>query len=300
MTLPVQRISTVLAAAATYDLTDLSTVRDELGLKVTDTSNNAWLARAITQVSRAIERHCKRRFAPEWLQDIIQFGRDPFPGARFAGDNEIALARWPLLAVLSVTQSLPNGIVRTLAAGVDFIVDMSTGCLLRLGRDGRIERWEAIPLTVQYIAGFGDLVIETLPVPAVAPYQVTVSQAASWSVAQSVAYASGEMLKPVGADPAQGQYSVAAGVYTFNVADEGQGLTFSYATFKVPDDLVDVVLQLITGRVAAKGRDPALIQRERPGIGVERFWFGGTPGQDGQFPPDVAAALDEYRVPTVA
>ncbi len=36
-------VTSVLAAAASYNLTDLPTVKTELSLKASDTSNDAWL-----------------------------------------------------------------------------------------------------------------------------------------------------------------------------------------------------------------------------------------------------------------
>jgi hypothetical protein len=87
----------------------------------------------------------------------------------------------------------------------------------------------------------------------------------------------------------------ATGVYTFAAAETGQTLTFAYATFVAPDDLVEIALRLITSRFKAKDRDPALVQQDTPGIGTQRWWFGGAPGQKGPFPPDVEAALDGYR-----
>jgi hypothetical protein len=300
MTLPIERITTVLAAAASYDLTDLETVKDELSIGDSNTSDDSWLTRAIGQVSRAIERHCNRRFVPEQLQDLFQFGRDPFPGARFGGEDEIALARWPLLSVGSVSQSLPNGVTKTLVAGTDFLADLAKGRLLRLRSDGRIQRWEAFPLSVQYTAGYGALVQENDAVPSAAPYTVAVSQASAFSCDQSVAYASGTALARVAANPAQGQYSVAGGIYTFNAADEGQALAFAYATAAVPDDLVEICLRLITARYSAKDRDPNLIQQDTPGVGTQRWWFGGAPGQKGAFPPDIEAALEDYRPAKVA
>ncbi len=306
MSLRIERITSVIATAATYDLVDLETVKDELQIKPSDTSKDRWLCRAIRQISSSVAGYTKRVFAPEVLQDVIQFGRDPFPGARFNGDNELPLTRWPILAVMSVTQALPNGNTKILVEGVDFTVDADTGRLLRLKSDGRIERWESFPLTVTYTAGFGALTTTTVTVPP--SFQAALFVDKDFSCTQSVAYASGVALAQVPANPAQGQYSLTVGVgdfpsaqlYGFNPADAGQVLTVAYATFRVPDDLVDACLQLITGRSAARGRDPALIQRDTPGVGTERFWFGGTPGQSGQFPPDIEAMLDRYRTPTVA
>lgn len=70
---------------------------------------------------------------------------------------------------------------------------------------------------------------EAAIVPAAAPYTVNSANAAHWSADMGVVYAAtGLALTPVAAAPAAGQYSVAAGVYTFAAADEGAALQISY------------------------------------------------------------------------
>lgn len=289
-------IMTVLSAAATYDLTTLTTVRDELALKPADTANDTWLSRAITQVSKSIMTEANRVFAPEYVQDAFDV-----PRARYQipnGAAELQLSRWPILSVTSVVQTSDTAV--TLVEGVDFRVDYATGALYRLdATTDTIMAWEALPVTVKYSAGYGAAVSEAHSVPGTGPYTVTVAKADSFSCDQTVSYASGTVLTPVTASPAQGQYTVSKGVYIFNAADAGQALTFVYCTAQIPDDIVDATLQLVTARFRAKGRDPALVQRETPGVGSERFWFGGAPGQTGPFPPDIEALVDNYRVPVV-
>ena len=68
------------------------------------------------------------------------------------------------------------------------------------------------------------------------PYTVTVNQPSAWQFDTAVSFLPGdEQLKNVPANPAQGQYSAAAGVYTFNVQDAGgsplpHSLTASWPT----------------------------------------------------------------------
>lgn len=293
-------VTTVLAAAASSSLTDLATVKDELSIDEANTSDDAWLGRAIRQVSMAIANHTKRVFPPELVQDAFDVQQDAYPYQTPGGFAQLELTRWPVLTVLSVVQTLGPGSTQALTEGTDFRLDPATGRLLRLNAfTGTGSLWEALPVTVQYVAGYGATLQEVHPVP-VSPHQVTVSQAATFSCDQQVNYANGAALLRVAAAPAQGQYSVAAGIYTFNVADVGQSLTFAYATFSTPDDLVEVALRLITSRYKSKDRDPALVQQDTPGVGTQRWWFGGAPGQKGPFPPDIEASLDAYRMPVVA
>jgi hypothetical protein len=301
-------VTTVLSAAASYSLTDLATVKDEISIDTADTSNDAWLGRAIVNVSQAIASHTKRVFAPEQVQDVFDIQQDPYPYQTPGGFPQLELSRYPVLSVASVVQTLAPGnaaltpptqaVTQALVQNTDFRLDPATGRLLRLNPfTGVGTTWEALPVTVVYAAGYGDQVSETHDVPASSPYQVTVAEADDFSCDLGVAYANGTALAAVPASPAQGQYAVdtETGVYTFNSADAGQLLTFDYATFVVPSDLEDVTLRLITARYSAKDRDPALIQDEQPGVGVRRYWFGGAPGQKGPFPPDIEAQLDAYR-----
>lgn len=292
-------VTTVLAKAASYDLTDLETAKDELAIGLSASSADTWLRRAIGQVSKAVMNETNRVFAPEYLQDAFDVGRSR---SRVRGQAALQLTRWPVLAVSSVVQGL-TGQTRALTEDADFRVDYASGALYRLAPDtGAIIAWEGLPVSVNYSAGFGAAVHESHAVPASpGPYTVAIAQAASFSCDQTVSYGNGTLLTPVAANPAQAQYTVSSGgQYGFNAADTGQALTFAYCTRAIPADLVDAALRLVTARYKAKGRDPALVQQESAGTGVQRFWFGGAPGQTGPFPPDISAALDNYRVPVSA
>lgn len=293
-------VTTVLSAAASHNLTDLATVKDELSLATADTSDDVWLDRAIRQVSKAIANNCNRVFPPELVQDVIDIQQDAYPYQTPGGFAELQLSRWPLLTVVSVTQTLSLGTTQALTEGVDFRVDPETGHLLRLSPfTGAVTTWEARPVTVQYVAGYGAIVQESHVVPGSSPWQVSVAQATAFSCDQAVSSGGAPLTRVAGA-PVAGQYAVAAGVYTFAAADAGKTMVFSYAVVAVPDDLVDIGLRLITARFKSKDRDPALIQQDTPGVGTQRWWFGGAPGQRGAFPPDIEADLDNYRMPVVA
>lgn len=292
-------VTTVLAGAASFGVTDLATVMDELSITSGSTANDAWLSRAIIQVSKAMMQETNRVFAPEYLQDIIDTKRmrSQVPN----GLTEVQLSRFPVIMVASVVQlSSSAGISTTLAEGTDFRVDYESGTLRRLNSStGSEMAWEALPLAVKYVAGFGAMATEQHTVPATSTYTVVVSQAAAFSCDQAVTYASGAALTRVAANPAAGQYTLAGatGTYTFAAGDASKPLTFSYAVRDMPDDLEQACLEIVTGRFRDRGRNPALISREQPGVGVERFWFGGTPGQRGAFAPAIQAMLDNYSVP---
>ncbi len=70
---------------------------------------------------------------------------------------------------------------------------------------------------------------EAQSVPASTPFTVSVANAAAWQDDYGVVYAAtGLPLTKVASAPASGQYSVAAGVYTFNSADAGKAVLISY------------------------------------------------------------------------
>ena len=70
---------------------------------------------------------------------------------------------------------------------------------------------------------------EVTSVPAVSPFTYSTTFHATFVADQGVVYAStGLPLKVVASSPAIGQYSVAAGVYTFSSADAGAAILVSY------------------------------------------------------------------------
>ena len=288
--------TSIVSAAVNYDLTDLYTAKNELC--ISSPANDVWLGQAISQVSRSIASYVKRVLVPEVVQDQfdIQLQR---PSSSLRGDEELQLTRWPVLSVVSVVQKLSDGSALTLVEGTDYRVNTATGTLLRLNSSGFGSVWEVLPVTVTYMAGYGTKVLEVAVVPA-SPYKVTVAQSAAFSCDQSVSYANGNKLVQVAASPATGQYSITAGVYTFAAADTGQSLTIVYGVKNAPADLVEACLRLVNARFRSKDRDPSLVQQETPGVGVQRWWVGGTPGQHSPFAPDIEHILDPYIMPVMA
>jgi hypothetical protein len=65
-------------------------------------------------------------------------------------------------------------------------------------------------------------------VPAVTTYTITVSNSATWSTDLGVTYANGNAFTKVASAPTAGQYSVAAGIYTFAAADASAQVFISY------------------------------------------------------------------------
>jgi len=293
--------STVLCGAASFALTDLASAKDELQLQSSNTSHDTWLTGVIGRISQMMANYTNRTLVPELVRDVVDIDRDNYPYQSPGGFAAIQLSRWPVIGMISVIQTLSPTQTLALVEGTDYRLDAANGLLLKLNAyTGTGSLWDACPVTVIYSAGYGDLVTETQTIPASTPWRVTVSKSTMFSCDQQVSFAGGAALTRVTGAPTAGQYSVAAGVYTFAAADAGKAVTIGYAVRDIPADLVDMCLRLVVARFRARGRDPMLMQRDTPDVGSERFWVGGTMGQDGPFPPDITSALDTFRVPVIA
>jgi hypothetical protein len=51
-------------------------------------------------------------------------------------------------------------------------------------------------------------------------------------------------------------------------------VTITYGQTKIPDDVVDAALRLVTMRFKQKGRDPMLMSQSQPNLGDKRWWVG--------------------------
>ncbi len=100
----VTRVTTLVAAAADYALIDLATVKDELDIPSTDTSQDNFLNRAIAQVSAAVARYCNRAaalaaeasFPVETVADLFYPDRDAYPYQVPGGMQPLQLSHWPI------------------------------------------------------------------------------------------------------------------------------------------------------------------------------------------------------------
>lgn len=141
--MPAETITSVVTAAATFDLVDLDTVKHEL--KITDTEHDTFLARSITHVSRTIASYCNRVLASEKIRDVIYapLGRD-----------ELKLSRFPVISVASATFADGAGGQTTITENTDFVVDKDRGWLIRIGSTGVPTSWYTATSTITYTAGF--------------------------------------------------------------------------------------------------------------------------------------------------
>lgn len=146
-------------------------------------------------------------------------------------------------------------------------------------------------------------VTENAVIPAApGPFTVTVAKAAAWNGDAGVVLAvTGAALTPVAADPDDGEYAVAAGVYTFNAAQAGLGVSISFTTV-MP---ADTVLARLVAAGSAFVQGPAGIGYEVAAQSYALVLDG--PGGDvlvlGSKPPLTAVAslaIDGVTIPLAA
>lgn len=296
-------ITTVLSPAVAgdddagpYDLTDLATAKDELSIPDSDSTNDLWLERAISQASIAIKNFCKRVFQVEGVQDLFYIEQDPYPYQLPGGVFPLQLSRWPLLPSETVFEFL--GDVSSGSAVVLNVTEIDTllkgtpvsGTGIPAGAKidsidktaGSITLDQAATGThVQETLSTGFVVVqnrqpgETCVLVEDQDYRIDADK--GWLICLN--RFSGQAQKWA-ALPVTVQYSA------------------GYAT--IPDDLVDACLRQITGRFKAKGRDPMLKSQDQPGLGNQQYWIGSPPGAYGALAPEVVQMVEHYRVPSTA
>lgn len=298
-------VTTVQVAAASYDLTDIDTIKDDLG--ITDNATNVVLQRYITSVSAFFKKYSNITFHVESLTDLLYIDQDPYPYQTPGGVQPLQLSRFPIVSVASVNQIIAsatvNGVttntLQPLAAGTDYQLDAKNGQLIRLNPFTGVQTaWEALPVIVQYSAGYGALATEAGTVPASSPYQITAENADQFAIDYGVSYANGPPLVAVAISPAVGQYSQSSGTYTFNPGDASASVSYKYAYTIIPADIADAALRLVNARFNKRLRDPNVKQENIPGVIERAFWI--DTGSAGNLPPDIREMLDVYRVPVVA
>ncbi len=145
--MPVEVISTVTVEAGSYDLTDLATVKTELG--ITASTYDTQLDRYITVASLAAGQYCNRVFVVETVQDRFDI---TFARLRFGGEPHLQASRWPIVTMSSLTES-----GTALVKDTDYKVDVVTGKFIRLDTNGDPTTWGQSPVLATYSAGFATI-----------------------------------------------------------------------------------------------------------------------------------------------
>jgi hypothetical protein len=153
----------VMTPAASYDMTTLDVVKDELA--ITDTSADARLKRWITASSRTIQNYTRRVFAQETVvETFYQSGVNagiplgvpivppliPLAMPRYDAMWAIRLKRFPVGAMASIT--VDGNTLDTSG----YFLDANCGLLYRTDSSGNPVRWLCQQVVVTYTGGYAD------------------------------------------------------------------------------------------------------------------------------------------------
>ena len=288
-------ITTTTIPASSYDLTDLPTVKDELQITLSDTSKDAWLGRAITQVTASVMQYCNRVFQVETVQDAFYPTAGAYPYSNFSGSQPLQLSRWPVLGLsftATVTNDSPANGATLYAADSRIIAGMPVSIPLDAG-----EFVASVALTFR-----GD--VPTLAAPL--SVDVSAGTVVTYGPIVTITDTSGNVTYlTAGTDYLIDQdrgWLIRMNAATGRpVAWESSNISVAYqAGFPtIPADVVDACLRLITGRFQGRGRDPYLKSQTQPGLGDQTYWVGNLPGVAGAMTQEVEDLLDNYRLPVV-
>lgn len=226
-------------------LTTLSAVKSWAG--VTTTNDDALLAQLIGDASRFVLNYLQRPTLFQYLFNDIYDG---------LGGHRQILRHWPVVSVALVT-----------------VDDITVPALSGMPGSGfALEPWDGFPpgrpqavslrgyaynrgfsnVSIIYTAGFV-VQNEAQTVPASGSHAVAVNAPlGGWGADQGVIYASGGALALVASNPAQGQYAVNNGVYTFAAADANAQVLISYSY--VPTDVGHACMELAAERYRYRNR----------------------------------------------
>jgi hypothetical protein len=305
--MPITVISSTLLPAASYLLTDLDTVKDELEIDDSDTSRDVFLTRILSSTSSAIAAWCNRVFPQETALDAVYPERDAYPYQVPGGVAPLQLSRWPVAAgtaTLATTEDNPAGATLTLpsVAGLAAGMPVSGGNVIVPSPTLTSITNAPVPSGTFIAAIAGNVVTLNQPTTGDVPAGATL-----WfGTAVSIIDPPGTLttLVPgagflIDGGPGQltriGTYQL----YPLPWMPVQTLVTYQGGFATIPDDLVDATLRLVTQRYQMRGRDPTIKSQDQPGLGSTSYWVGSIPGVRGAFPEEIADALSRYRVPVV-
>ena len=333
-----ERISTVITpatgtgGAGAYDLIDLKTVKDDLG--IVDQNSDTALQRYITSASLVAQHYCNRVFQKETLLDEIWPKRDPWPAYVVGGARPLSLSRSPLIS---------SPCLAGLAApAAPTLSSIAAGALAAA--------FYYVRVTFVSAAGESALSPES-PLAVTANHELQVASpvqdfanlATGWNV--YIGTAPNKETKQNGATPLAigASFTLTGALDTStsppdvvhvieNAIPLAEGLDFrvdydngeltrlhvitgypkSWPAFpisvrysagysSIPADLIDAALRMVKARWLSRLRDPALRAENIPGVREAQYWLGAGPDAlNGDLMPDIVSILDRYRVPVVA
>lgn len=259
------------------DLTSLANVKAWLSPPLTSTNDDALLTRLVSAASRFILGYLDR---PVLLAQPYAETRDGL------GGRTILLRQWPIVSVTSL--AIDGNLVPPASAGgsaAGWLLDgwdgWSAGQPQALSLVGYAFARGTQNIAIGYTAGYA-VTGEQQTVPTASPF--TLATMRSWAADLGVSYVGGGALTPTDGSPAQGQYAILSGVYTFNAADAGRAVALSYSY--LPLEVEQACIELVALRYQERQR----IGQVSKSLAGEVVAFTQKDMQD-----DVAAALAPYR-----
>lgn len=154
-------ISLTITPAASYDLVQLADVHAYQGIPPTDTTQDAFIAGAISRVSAAIQTYCGRNFAVEGRSDTFYPERSDYPWQLPGNIRKLNLTSWPVINVGSVQIFFDQASPQTLNTTQDFLIDPARGQLVRMDATLNIpSAWDTVQTVVQYTAGYAPIPLD--------------------------------------------------------------------------------------------------------------------------------------------
>lgn len=155
-------ITTVTAAATSFNLTTLANVKADIELRGTE--KDPLINRIIPKASAAIAKWCNRVFARQTYQEVWRPPTLSSGATRVVdGIKPLTVLRWPLVSVTSIVE---DGTL--LVAGTDYELDLEHDAIYRLDGEDNPVSWPSAKRTIVYVAGY------ILPANGVAAASVTI------------------------------------------------------------------------------------------------------------------------------
>jgi len=126
----------VVTAADDQDLTDIETLKEELG--ITESGQDEKLERLINEASADCARFCNRVFIQETVEEIHRDVRDL---------KAFSLDRFPVPSITSVA------VDGTALATTEYEVEAESGLLFQLSGESRV-CWSGTKIVITYVGGY--------------------------------------------------------------------------------------------------------------------------------------------------
>jgi hypothetical protein len=294
------------------DLTTVAALKAWLAIPATNTTSDPMLASLVTAVSRMI---CAYLARPSILPRAYA---ERYDGQ---GNQRILIRNWPVLSVQSLfvwSQQIqqaqgppPSGSVNGFLLspwdgcppGKMQWIDLYNNVVESTWIDATVYDRGLQSISVAYTAGYA-VQAEAATIPASTPWQVEAIQPfGPWASDLTVTNAStGAVFVSVPGTPGPGQYSVQAGLYSFNGADQGKAVLLSYGF--VPAEVSQACMELCAERWTYRQRVGVRSQSLAGQETISYGWPSGSiaasgGGPAGSIPAYLQSMIAPYRAVVV-